>query len=747
VLKQTGSVMFRSAMSRSAASAPPHLTAGVPRNLVALVAAPTVAVATGMHFNPDFRRRVESSVPGASAALAKITQGPYGNEKAAAKTNLPSSYENIPDLLARIAEEDNLRGEKKESKFKQNLNSTSASVVRDKADASPLKRHSEIPPPATAAAASARKAAEKSTAPAAAIKTPPVSAISSAPEYSTSGVTTSPTPKSAPAPAVHRKTDASPTKLQSEIPPPGTAAAAAADKAVGKAMAPAIQMTTPPESATSSAPEYSTYGATSSSTHPVEPVMQVAPGKQSSAPPTSNSKASPATVVPASVLVSAAPADSIKAAPAASTPTAKAAPSAPSKSTSVGSKPAPESYTKSAKDKLAIVFGRGDFEPSAVPVKDIVDVSVYKRPNFSRPISPSASPAFKPAKSVTSATGNPSADEEIAALRAELEGQAKWDAVRLQEAVRAQSLAEKKVAAAEAAALTKKHKLEMEKIQEKAMADAEKLIGTRTRELTAAMNVQRDREVADLLKQTERVLKKSLEAEFLERERKSAIERQREFASLKASVSALHASLDHSRELRKASKTASAVAASAFALKDAVSGHGPFDKELEAAAAASDLGELVSSSVPASAGRTGVPTVEELRQSFETVSLEGRKAALVPANDIGNMWSHVLASLVSRIKVAVNTVGSQMPKPEDPQTDEDRIRLAEKYLAVEDLSSAVQCLSNLGSLPGTIVSDWVALANARIAADLGAQVMFADAIITQLSLAAGGCKPMTTKSA
>jgi hypothetical protein len=397
-------------------------------------------------------------------------------------------------------------------------------------------------------------------------------------------------------------------------------------------------------------------------------------------------------------------------------------------------------------NKFARLFGRGDFDPAAVDGKDVVDVSVYKRPTWSRgPAFGSRSVAASEngnrgggggggggSLSLTSLDGLAQAEQQVEALQAELKSQAKWDAVRLQEAVRAQSVAEKKLAAAEIAAVVKKHRVELAEAKEAAAVEAQRALEAKTGELEAGMVRRREVEVAKLLGEREAGLRASLEAEYLDRERVAADERQRQLVDLKASVDSLHGDLERGREHRRASLKAGSVAASAFSLKDALEGSGSFAKQLEMASRTGELGQLITMSIPRGAGQQGLPTVDDLKSSFANVAREGRKAALVPERDVGTIWGHLLASVVSRMKVAVD-MGSS---PHAPFTDEERVRLAEKHMAAGDLAKAVESLEGLGGLAAEIASDWVAAANARIAADLGAQALLADAIVTQRSLAA-----------
>ena len=84
------------------------LQAGLPRTIAALVVLPSIGVATGMHYSPEFRAMVEERAPGATDALSKLTGASYSSsqdpekKKESTKSTLPEHFEDIPDILQRI---------------------------------------------------------------------------------------------------------------------------------------------------------------------------------------------------------------------------------------------------------------------------------------------------------------------------------------------------------------------------------------------------------------------------------------------------------------------------------------------------------------------------------------------------------------------------------------------------------------------------------------------------------------------
>jgi hypothetical protein len=95
---------------------PEQISAGVSSKLVVATTIPVVATAVGMHYNSDFRNMIDTSIPGASKALSKITNTDYnpstgqGDPLAQGRrrnllSTLPPGYETLPKLLHRIEEE------------------------------------------------------------------------------------------------------------------------------------------------------------------------------------------------------------------------------------------------------------------------------------------------------------------------------------------------------------------------------------------------------------------------------------------------------------------------------------------------------------------------------------------------------------------------------------------------------------------------------------------------------------------
>ncbi|KAI0564812.1 inner membrane protein [Gracilaria domingensis] len=404
---------------------------------------------------------------------------------------------------------------------------------------------------------------------------------------------------------------------------------------------------------------------------------------------------------------------------------------------------------RSAKGKLARLLGKGDFEAAKVIGPDLVDDSEYMKPNLgsapsisifdSIPSTPEL-PVAGSTKALTTKTGPEEHSviseqhvNEVEALRSEIRSQLKWEAVRLQEAVRSQMVEDKKIAAKEVSVITKKHSEELAKVREDAMTQAERILIERTRKIREEAEKQRDEELNKMLAEKEAELRHTLATEYAELRRNETEGRELALMAAEANVSAMSDRFNALVEQTEKAKDAARRASSAFMLHENIASCQPFGKLLQDASG-SELGELVSASVPSSAMSHGVLSIDSLKQDFKRASKRGLSAALVPENKQGTIWGHLLGSIFSRLKIPVDI---RLASEEPPKTNEDRIRLAKNLLDDGNLGGAVATLGALDGLPKELMSDWVSDAKARIAAEQAAEVLLADAIIAQISLTKG----------
>lgn len=399
----------------------------------------------------------------------------------------------------------------------------------------------------------------------------------------------------------------------------------------------------------------------------------------------------------------------------------------------------------SGKGKLARILGKGDFTTDSVDGPDVVDDSVYQKP---KPWSSSSAPSrsksdwrrrgpskWKATPPKKEASQISAEEQEVLALRSELESQTKWEAVRLQEAVRAQMVEDSKTAAREAAEVARKHADELARVREEAVTQAEKMLAERTLEMKTQTEAERDADVVRLLKVKEDELREALDVEYVEKQRSEAMEREKALLDAKARVTALSGQFEAVIAQTEKAKEAAKRASSAFMLRQTVAGFQPIGSQLSDAGGKTELGELVVESVPDSAVSGGVPTVDMLKHGFHSASRQGLNVAMVPEGNAGTIWGQLLGAIFSRLKIPVDD------RVEDPnvvpKTNEGRIRLARRLVEEGNLSGAIKTLEQLNGLSADVMSDWLGAAKARVAADLAAEVLLADAIIAQVAMTGG----------
>lgn len=391
----------------------------------------------------------------------------------------------------------------------------------------------------------------------------------------------------------------------------------------------------------------------------------------------------------------------------------------------------------SGQGKLARLLGKGDYRAEEVEGRDVVDNSVYQKPNrkhaanVTQPevVPPSTfTPVVKPASLPVKQPEKTGATSEVLALRSELESMTKWEAVRLQEAVRAQIVEDSKKAAKQAAVVAKQHEEEMVRVREEAVTNANKILNERTAAMKRRLVAERDEELAKLLKEGEEALRQSVATEYADRERGQTVEREKVLLEAKAQVASLSELFESLANQTERAKAATKRSCAAFMLRQSVFSCGPIGKHLEEAAGSSELGVLVAASVPESSVRKGVESLDDLRKRFQSASQRGLSVAMVPENYVGTIWGQLLGAVFSRLKIAVEDVDGS------DTGNEARIRRARCLVRDGDLVGAIISLDGLNGLSKDVMQDWLDAAKARVASELAADVLLADAIISQALL-------------
>lgn len=427
----------------------------------------------------------------------------------------------------------------------------------------------------------------------------------------------------------------------------------------------------------------------------------------------------------------------------------------------------------SGKAKLARLLGKNGYNPDSMPDKDTIDQSSYGKPKswtqhadataqsttnnaptvetssmyVTTPASSaSTGPISSEAKdqevmSVVSADASSSASEssvnqtektvttqvdttnvQIEALKSELASQTKWEAVRLQEAVRAQMLEDKKDHAKQLATIEQGHTVELDKMRESAHANLlvalEEQKSTMTKEFEAVVTTRVD----EMLKEKEEDLRREIKVEFTEGEMNLSTERQESLQSSQAKVGALSSRfgevVEHGVRMKDAAKRIS----NAYVYNQVII-QGQKLTQLE--------DEGLAQLVTAEQSPNPVSSLEELRSDLKSVAKHGMAAAVVPSAKVGSVWAHALATVFSALKVPVDF---RADGRKEPKSDEERIRLAQWAVDEGDLQTAVKALEETSGLARDVVSDWLKQAKHRLIALQAADVLMADAIIAQVSL-------------
>lgn len=324
---------------------------------------------------------------------------------------------------------------------------------------------------------------------------------------------------------------------------------------------------------------------------------------------------------------------------------------------------------------------------------------------------------------------------ELDLLRAELASQVKWEAVRLQEAVRAQMVEDQKIAMKDAADVAQKHEEELLRVRDAVKDNTVMLMNERIRSIQDAHERNLNNEVLELLKVREEERRNEIIAEVTQEYEDFSTGRRDRMDKAEAEVKALsqrfHSIVGRTEQVKEASNRASR----AFMLYEAIRDCAPLSSNFTTACGKSELGELIRKSVPEKVLRDGVRSKEDLKKDFEAIVTRGLSTAVVPGNKTGSIWAHVLGSIFSRLKVPVDMKADAETRL---NTNEDLIRYARQLMQEDNLEETVCILKRVNGLAGEVLSDWVNAATSLIAAGLAADVLLADAIITQVSLTSSG---------
>lgn len=335
----------------------------------------------------------------------------------------------------------------------------------------------------------------------------------------------------------------------------------------------------------------------------------------------------------------------------------------------------------------------------------------------------------------SSITDSAAADKfELDTLHAELMSRLKWEAVRLQEAVRAQMLEDKKAAAKLAAEVQQKHEQEVARIREIVTADTMNLMAERSRELKEKHEREREEKVTKLLQAREEDLRNEVVADISRDYERLSSERYGHLTTSEADVKALLQRFEAVVGHTECAKDVSKIASGAFVLREAIHSGIPLEKDLAVSCGQSELGELIQKSMPKIALCQGVRSEDDLKRDFNVAAKRGLSVAVIPEDKTGSVWAHMLGSIFSRLKIAVDM---RAEGTSEFETNEERIRFAKQLVNEGNLEGAIGAVKKVDGLAGEVLSDWVDAAKARITANLAADVLLADAIVSQVDMSKG----------
>ena len=195
--------------------------------------------------------------------------------------------------------------------------------------------------------------------------------------------------------------------------------------------------------------------------------------------------------------------------------------------------------------------------------------------------------------------------------------------------------------------------------------------------------------------------------------------------SLTQKLEKLESALQASGTFQKSSIQAHRLSAAALALAERLESHQPVAAELatlQSVAGEEGVIPTALDTIPAAAGRTGIPTLAELQADFDAVYSKCRQASLVPKGRPG-IDGQLAGMLFAKL--------TYPPSPEDPAPEnadpdakaEFLLVRAKKHVSLGQLEQAVEQLEQLTGQVGFTAMDWKQQALDRIAVDKALRVI------------------------
>jgi len=356
---------------------------------------------------------------------------------------------------------------------------------------------------------------------------------------------------------------------------------------------------------------------------------------------------------------------------------------------------------------------------------------------------------------------NLSADQlrqQIQYVVAQLEEQNRWEAFRIQEAVRAQSLQDQKEWEQRKEEIRQYYneklvekfnaiQKEMETKFQEQLKSGYETIESQVREEMEKKLGEQSKQLIEEYEQQKREWKEEMDKklkEILEQERKNRL---RMLENLQVQVRALRTQFMENSNFQYASSCVHRISCIAYGLEGLLEGNNkPFDKELEKikriisemamnepkrSDQVSDVEMLryLIATIPREAAEKGIPSEAELIDRFRGILKYLRHAALIPDEKVSSIWSHLVAYVISWLKIPEKGLATG-------DDAESRIARAEYFITKHNnLYQAVRELEGLNGLCAELASDWIALARWRVVVQQAVQVSRAFVVLEEEALA------------
>eukprot|EP00189_Rhodosorus_marinus_P014191 CAMPEP_0184746776 /NCGR_PEP_ID=MMETSP0315-20130426/9301_1 /TAXON_ID=101924 /ORGANISM="Rhodosorus marinus, Strain UTEX LB 2760" /LENGTH=574 /DNA_ID=CAMNT_0027219509 /DNA_START=60 /DNA_END=1784 /DNA_ORIENTATION=- len=302
-----------------------------------------------------------------------------------------------------------------------------------------------------------------------------------------------------------------------------------------------------------------------------------------------------------------------------------------------------------------------------------------------------------------------SLEESITQLRYELHSRSKWEAVRLEELLRAAEMEERKKIASEAlkAVEAVKSELEMKAVQSRAKLEAEieEEIRVRIAEGEAGLVSMTERQVEEDIQGH----KRKLRAQWRDRAHALRAEDQR----IREEEHKKRIDLLKSLQERAEMLTETAVNQGEYDRASVAGADSVFkSQEMFHIVEGGQAMQKASRNPKLANGKfdeEGIPSLAELQNQYKRASKESLAAAMIPEGRELTALSWIIAKALSKFKVR-----SHIPGDNGPNSVLGR---AGDALDIGDLQVALSELERLDGLPKELLQDWISNAQGRLMAD------------------------------